>query len=319
MERAALQLVSEQPTADTWQRLGLARYLQNRFEPAMTAFNEAIRRSPSLWTAHLFLGISQYRTNQFPLALAALEQANRLAPQGAAGRDDVDYWLGATRVALRQPLAGLEALERLLARNPRHLQALQLSAETYAETASALWNRVANRAFNTAAGQEVHGYAMESEGNRAGAVEAFRNSLAKAPQRPGPGAALGRLLLKEGAADAAVEVLRQELRNDPTSPEANLYLGLWALREKQPEQALGPLEKASAWLPGNEEPALALCQAYLALGNFSGAIAAARLAVQADGRSLAGHELLLAALAAANDRPGWESEQQRWLRRQARP
>jgi tetratricopeptide (TPR) repeat protein len=319
VERAASQLVSTQPTAENWQKLGLARYLQNRFEPAIEAFSEAVRRNPNLWTSHLFLGISRYRTNRFPLALAALELADRLAPPAAPGRDDVDYWLGATRVALKQPLRGLEALERLLARNPRHLQALQLSAETYSETASSLWNRVADRAFNTAAGQEVHGYALESEGNRAGAIEAFRSSLAIDPQRSGPGAALGRLLLSSGEAAAAAEVLRQELRNDPASPEANLYLGLWALRENQPEQARGLLETASSWLPDNEEPTLALCQAYLLLGDASRAVSAARRAVQADGSSLAAHELLLAALAAANDRSGAESEQKRWLQYQGKP
>lgn len=318
VERAAAQLVSTQPTAENWQKLGLARYLQGRFEPAITALSEAVGRDSKLWTSHLFLGISQYRTNQFAHALAALERASRLAPTVAPGRDDVDYWLGATRIALRQPLGGLEALERLLARNPRHLQALQLSAETYAETASTLWNRVADRAFDTPAGQEVHGYALESEGNRAGAIEAFRSSLSLAPQRPGSGAALGRLLLSSGDAAAAADALRRELQNDPASPEANLYLGLWALRENQVEQARRSLEIASAWLPGDEEPLLALCQAHLALGAAGPAVAAARSAVEADGHSLAGHELLLAALAAANDRAGWEGEMQRWSSRHAK-
>ena len=312
VERNATELTKAQPSAGNWQKLGLSLYLQNKYGPAMAAFREALRRDSSLWTSHLFLGVSLYRTNQFSAALTSLEIAGRLAPMAAQGRDDVDYWLGATLIALHQPLKGLRALERLMARSPRHSEALQLATETYAETASALWNRVAERAFETAAGQEVHGYALESDGNRNGALEAFRRSREMAPHRPGPGAAIGRLLLSSGEIAAAREALAKELQNDPVSPEANLYAGLLALRENLPDQAEKPLKLATAWLPQNEEPALALCQAYLALGDAANAVAAARQAVLAESGSVAAHELLLTALAAAGDGPAGEAEKRRW-------
>ena len=188
------------PAAGTWQRLGLVRHLQNKFEPAIEAFREATRLDPALWTSHLFLGICLYRTNQFATALSALEQAQRVAdghaPPGAAGRDELDYWLGATRIALKQPLAGLQSLERLLARNPKHVEALELAVRTYADLGSALWNEVAERNFETALGYEVHGHALESEGNLEGALEAYRQSKALSPQRVGPGLAIGRVLLR---------------------------------------------------------------------------------------------------------------------------
>jgi tetratricopeptide (TPR) repeat protein len=313
VERNAAELVRADPSsAANWEKLGLSRYLQNKYESAMEGFREALRRDSSLWPSHLFLGVSLYRTNQFPSALIALESANRLAPVTAQGRDDVDYWLGATLIAVRQPLRGLQALERLIARNPHHGDALQLATETYAETASALWNRVAERAFETAAGQEVHGYALESDGNRTGALEAFRRSLEMAPRRSGPGVAIGRLLLSSGEVRAAQEALMKELQNAPASPEANLYAGLLALRENKPDEAERWLKVAAAWLPENEEPALALCQAYLAMGHPAQAVAAARQAVSAENTSAAAHELLLTALAAANDGPGVEAEKQRW-------
>ena len=312
VERNAAELVKAQPSADNWQKLGLSRYLQNKYNPAIEAFRQALRLDSSLWTSHLFLGISLYRTNQFPLALTALESADRLAPVTAQGRDDVDYWLGATLIAMRQPLKGLEALERLLQRSPHHSEALQLTTETYAETASTLWNRVAERAFDTAAGQEVHGYALESEGNRNAALEAFRRSQQNAPQRPGPGTAMGRLLLSSGDIQAAREALAKELQNDPASPEAHLYAGLLALRENRPDQAEKSLKVAAAWLPESEEPLLALCQAYLALSDPANAVAAARHAVLAESRSVAAHELLLTALAAAGDSAGTDAEKRRW-------
>ncbi|HUS04695.1 MAG TPA: tetratricopeptide repeat protein [Bryobacteraceae bacterium] len=312
VEQNVAELVRSQPSAGNWQKLGLSRYLQNKYGPAIEAFHQALGRDSSLWTSHLFLGISMYRTNQFSPALAALENADRLAPAMAQGRDDVDYWLGATLIALRRPLQGLQPLERLIARNPRHSEALRLATETYAETASSLWNGVAERAFETAAGQEVHGYALESAGNRTGALEAFRRSRRQAPQRPGPGAAIGRLLLSSGDVGAAQDALTKELQTDPVSPEANLYAGLLALRENRPGEAEKFLKVAAAWLPENEEPPLALCQAYLALGNPIKAVAAARQAITAESGSPAAHELLLTALAAAGDRPAVDVENHRW-------
>src|SRR5258708_20756501 len=91
VERNAAELVRGDPSsAANWEKLGLSRYLQNKYESAMEGFREALRRDSSLWPSHLFLGVSLYRTNQFPSALIALESANRLAPVTAQGRDDVD-------------------------------------------------------------------------------------------------------------------------------------------------------------------------------------------------------------------------------------
>ncbi len=312
LERQASEQVKSQPSANHWQKLALALYLQNRHAEAIKAFEEALRRDASLWTSRLFLGISHYRMSQYPAALASLERADRQAPKTGQGRDDIEYWLGATQIALMKPLQGLGALERLLARNPKHSEALQLATETYAETASGLWNRVAERALDSADGQEVHGHALESEGNRQGAIEAFARSLALSPKRVGPGAAMGRLLLSAGDLAAARVAIEKELQNDPSSPNGNFYAGLLALRESRTAEAVKPLRAAVNWMSENEEAALALCQAFLALGEGREAVAAARMAVEAMGRSVAAHELLVASLAAVGDRAGVEQENRRW-------
>ncbi|MEO5951679.1 MAG: hypothetical protein ABIQ44_04340, partial [Chloroflexia bacterium] len=65
--------------------------------------------------------------------------------------------------------------------------------------------------------------------------------------------------------------------------------------------------------PQNEEPALALAQAYLATGYSPKAAQAAQRAVAADASSLAAHELLLAAL--SGDASAIEAENRRWAAR----
>lgn len=311
-ERAYEQALKARPAAETWQRLGLVRHLQNKFEAAIPAFREATRLAPSLWTSHLFLGICLYRTNQFAPALTALEQAQRLAPPDHPGQDELDYWLGATRIARKQPLAGLQSLERLLARNSKHVEALDLAVGTYTDLGSALWNEVAERHFETAAGLEVHGHALESEGKRQEALDAYGQSKALDPRRAGPGLAIGRLLLGQGKAEEALAALQQELTLAPADPETSYYAGLAAIQLGRFAEAAPLLETAARRARQNHEAPVALAQVYLALREPAKAAEAARLAVAVAPASRAAHELLIAALAQAGHTDQLERERRRW-------
>lgn len=313
-ERAYEAELKAQPSAETWQRLGLVRHLQNKFDAAISAFREATRLNASLWTSHLFLGIGLYRTNQFQGALESLRRAERLAPQDDAGRDELDYWLGATRIALKQPLAGLRSLERLLARNPSHREALELASRTYADTASGLWNDVAERNFETAAGWEVHGQALESENNLTGAMEAYERSRTLNPKRPGPRLAMSRLLLRNGKAEQALAVLKEELTLAPHDAETAYYAGLAAIQLGRHSEAVPLLEEASRWERVAPEAALALTQVYLALRDPAKAAQAGRHAVKIDPSSPAAHELLVAALTQAGLSEELGNENARWAR-----
>jgi tetratricopeptide (TPR) repeat protein len=303
------------PAAATWLRLGLVRHLQNKFEPAIPALREALRLDPSLWNAHLFLGICLYRTNRFEPAAAELAAASRQAPAEGPGRDEIDYWLGASRIAARKPLSGLQSIEKLLARNPRHTAALELAARAYADLGSAIWNDVAERFFESPAGYEVHGHALESDGNLAGAIEAYRRSVALKPGRPGPRLEIGRLLLRQGAADEALAELRRELDLSPGDPEASYQAGLALSQLGRYGEAAPLLEAAGRWAGGNAEPLLALAQVHLALGNPARAAEAARKAVGIAPESEAAHELLVTALRESGFEESAEEEKSRWRRR----
>lgn len=238
--------VREAPTADLWQRLGLTRHLQNRYRDAIPAFREAVRLDPNLWTAHLFLGIGLYRTNDFPSSLASLENAEKLAPMGHAGRDEIDYWLGASRIALKQPLRGLQDLERLLARNPTNLDALELATQTYIDLGTNLWNEVAEETFETPQGYEIHGHALEDGQNRIGALEAYRMSLALDPKRAGPRLAIARILLDEAKPAEALALLKEELALS-LDPTAFLLAGRAAAQTGGRANAQRWLTEAKQW------------------------------------------------------------------------
>ena len=291
-EKAYEAELKTQPSAEVWQRLGLTRHLQNKCDAAIPAFRESLRLAPSLWTARLFLGICQYRLNQFESARAELAEAERRAAATDPGRGEVEYWLGATLIALKQPLVGLIWIERLLARSPDRLDALQLAAQAYADLGSSLWNQVADRNFDTAAGREVHGHALEAEGNAAAALDAYRQAQALEPRRSGPSTAIGRLLLHEGKVAEARAVLEQELKLNPLNPEASYYAGLADIQLGRAVEAARLLETAVLWAQVDPEPALALAQVYLGLGERDRAAAAVRKALEIAPQSSAARDLL---------------------------
>lgn len=314
-EAAYEQELKTRPSAEGWQRLGLVRHLQNKFDAALPAFRHAVRLDPSLWTSHLFLGICLYRTNQFAQALASLHRAERLAPASGPGRDDLDYWLGATRIANRNPLGGLQDIERLLKRNPAHVEALQLATETYADVSSALWNDVAERNLESAPGWQVHGQALESEGDQQGALDAYQRSMALNPKRAGPRTAIGRLLLAQGKTAEAVAILREEMMLAPGSAQASYYAGLAAIQLGRHAEAAPLLEVASLWARNDPEAAIALAQVYLALRDPVKAANAAARAVEADPTSAAAHELLVGTLEQNGLTTQLEQERRRWQER----
>ena len=288
------------PSAQMWQRLGLTRHLQSKFDAAVPAFREALRLDPSLWTSRLFLGICLYRLNRFDEAAAELDRAERQAPPKSPGRDELDYWIGATHIARKQPLEGLIVIERLLARlpsqpNSTQLAAVQLAAQVYASLSSDLWNQVADQNFNSAPGYEVHGHALEAEGNIESALDAYRHSQALDPHRTGPSAAIGCLLLSRGQPAEAKAVLDKELKIAPSDPQLCYYAGLAAVQLGRNADAAPLLEIAARWARRDPEPSIALAEVYLALGQPGRAVESARRALAIAPGSTAARELLQAA------------------------
>jgi tetratricopeptide (TPR) repeat protein len=183
------KIVAASPSANTYQRLGLVRHLQNKFSEAAKAFDKALRLNPGLWTSHLFLGIDDYRMNRFPEALENLKSSDRLQP----GQAETRFWLGATHLALHQYWEGFEDLETVLEKDPNNADALRLLAESYADRGTQMLNQVAEKYSDSAAGLQVEGRAFEFEGSYEAALRCYRAAAAKDPKRAGIQEAIARL------------------------------------------------------------------------------------------------------------------------------
>jgi tetratricopeptide (TPR) repeat protein len=280
-ERHYEQALGSRQDPEILQRLGLVRYLQNKFTEAIPAFEKAVAANPKLWGSHLFLGVSYYRTNRFQEALQHLKTADRLQPR----HNEVEFWLGATQLALKNYMSGLAVLERLLERDPKNAEVLRLLAQNYSEYGAALWSGVAERHFESAPGQEVHGHALEFEGAAEPAMAAFRQALAIDPSRRGVHLAIGRALLARGKWKEAQAELEQELKLQPGDPEAGYYLGMALLGSGEPGRALPYLEAAERWEKHAVDAAIAVAKTYTALGRRAEAAAAAERALKLDPES----------------------------------
>jgi len=298
-EAALRQALKAEPAnVQALYRLGYAGFRQRKLAEARADFTAVVKTAPPAYNSRYFLG--------------------RIAPASGQGRDEIDFWLGATRVALKRPIASLRDLERLLARSPAHLDALQLATETYAGLSSSLWNDVAERQLETAPGWEIHGHVLESEGNATDALDAYRRSIALDGKRPGPRLAIGKILLARGKAEEAFTILRDELGLAPKDPEPLFHAGLAAIELGRHSEAAALLEPAARWAGRLPEAPLALAQVYLALKEPAKAMRAARQAVAAAPSSAAAHEILVAVLTQAGDTADLESEKLRWAKQRGR-
>ncbi len=173
------QLIASSPSALVYERLGLVRHMQDKYDSAAEAFRNAIKLDASLWTSQLFLGIDLYRLNRFDEAAAHLDIADLLHP----GEQETLFWHGATALARRDYMAGFIYLENFRKRDPHNPEVLQMLAEAYAAYGTSLLNDVGNRFPDTAAGLIVQAKALEFEGSYAAALAMYRSAQALAPER----------------------------------------------------------------------------------------------------------------------------------------
>jgi len=174
-EREYQQALALRPDAAIYQRLGLVRHLQNKFQEAIPAFEQSLKLQPNQWSARLFLGIDLYKTNQFERALGQLKQADKLRQN----EPEIRFWLGLSHLARKEYLTGLAMLETLSSDQPKNLELLRILAEHYAVFSTTLVNNVAekypglsSRAPNSCTSLGIRRRRRSSRGNLSAIAEA---------------------------------------------------------------------------------------------------------------------------------------------------
>lgn len=249
-------------------RLGLARAAVGDRAGAREAFQRAAEIDPSHEAPLVNLARLAREEGDLQGARALLERAIGVAPESP------EAWL-----AYGVVLGDL--------RDPRARRALVRAGEL---------------APDDAAPWLAQGDLDLAEGHLEGALESFRQALARDPDNVAAETNLGVVLARRGERAGAIEAFERATRRSPHQGQAWNGLGAMRLAQGDAQGALGPLQQASALLPEDPNPPMNLGLALEALQRWDDAGRAYREVL----RRAPGHEAALRRLLAITperDRP----------------
>lgn len=142
-----------------------------------------------------------------------------------------------------------------------------------------------------------------ASGNVDGAVDSFRQALARDENHASARTNLGIALARLGRRDEARRTFEEATRRAPHQGEAWNGLGAMRLQAGDADAAIGPLQQAAALLPDDPNPSLNLGRAYENLERFDEAARAFREALRrAPGNHVAMEHLMRLVPAAQRER-----------------
>jgi len=240
--------------AEAEMNLGLACFLQRKYEDAIRAFEAGLKLKPDMANADLFLGISRFQLNQVPRAIPLLEKYAAQRPDDFQGQ----YYLGLSYLALeRYTEAGraLTAAHNIDARNvdalyhlsqvylgearknPRNKDALErLFQETIDEIAA-----IDPNSFRLA---QIRAAVYEADGKKGEAIRELETLFQHDPKARGLHYTLGCLYIEQRQYEKAREQFEKELQLGSPYPRTYLQLGHVFVELNKPAEALPLLDKS---------------------------------------------------------------------------
>ncbi|MGH9614172.1 MAG: tetratricopeptide repeat protein [Bryobacteraceae bacterium] len=251
-DRIILRLQPQMAEAEM--NLGLACFLQKKYEDAIQAFEAGLKLKPDMANADLFLGISRFQLNQVPRAIPSLQRYVTQHPDDVQGQ----YYLGLSYLALkRYPEAGhaltaahhidgrnIDALYHLsqvylgeARKNPKNKDALERS---FQETI----NEITAIDPNTFRLGQIRAAVYEADGKKAEAIHELETLFEHDPKARGLHYTLGCLYIEQRQYEKAREQLEKELQLGSPYPRTYLQLGHVFVELNKPAQALPLLDRS---------------------------------------------------------------------------
>jgi tetratricopeptide (TPR) repeat protein len=228
-EKAYQALLSLSPNlAEARSNLGVALYLQKKYEPAIQQFQSALKLKSSLFVPSFFLARIYSYQSKFQEALPLMERARQLQPQS----NEVCRLSGGVYTGLAKFRRGIEAYQSCLEKQPNDLETAGDLGVVYMNLARQTFDRL-SKLPETAFSSVIKGnhyfaqneWSPSAETAKAARVE-YRRALEAAPQLPEVRVQLGTLVLLEEHWEEAARLFQEELALDPAS-----YLAHFGLAE----------------------------------------------------------------------------------------
>jgi len=291
--------------ADIWQRLGLAYYLDNRFDRAASALERASQLDATLWAADLFLGISECHMGQFPSAQAALEKALAIKPDVPEGH----FWLGSALMALGKHEEATAELEKVPSGSTVAMDADYQLAHGYRRVAEDYYERIQKSDANSYRAHQLTAEAFAWNGQYQNAILEYRKALQLKPDLEGAHRGIAEMYWEQQQYEPASQEFEAELRSYPLDDEARLRIGEYRLAQGRIQDAMAELAAAHQVNPAAWEVCRALGQAWMASGDLAKAQALLEAAVQHNPSDALSHKLL-AEVYRASGRPELAEQEQ---------
>ncbi len=250
LERAA-SLDSE--GAHAFNALGIAYLEQARFEPAIQAFRDAIRRAPRWAYPRHNLALAYSETGDYAAAIRAYQEGMRLAPSYSY----LPYNLGLLHQRLNRRKDAETAYRRAIALSPDAPEGYNALGALAAgrgrdKEAEPLYRQAISRSADFLPAR--HNLALLLARREGGAAEARRlleENLAKSPDHLPSRLALAEIA--EGAGDhaAAAEHYRELLRGRPEYSAARVRLSAALLQAGRTDEAAAEARRAAEAQPDN--------------------------------------------------------------------
>jgi tetratricopeptide (TPR) repeat protein len=253
-----------------------------RAHDALVAAEALDREHPQVSAVKNLLGLSRAAVGDRAGAREAFQRAAALDPR------DASPLVNLARLSREEGdlAAARTTLERALAVAPDHAEAWLaygvVLMDLRAPEARHALVRAGALAPDDAAPYVAQGNLDLAEGNLPGAIESFRQALAREPEHPTAQTNLGIALARRGDRAGALDAFECATRRAPQQGEAWNGLGAMRLAEGDAERAVGPLQQATVLLPHDPNPALNLGRALEALRRWDDAARAFREALRRD-------------------------------------
>ncbi|MPY86927.1 MAG: tetratricopeptide repeat protein [Luteitalea sp.] len=293
--RALAALVPDTP--EIYTNLGLSRFLQKKYDEAIEAFEQGLKRRPAMANAWLFLGISQFNQNRPAQAVPPLQKYASIRPDDKEGH----YYLGLSLMARGRYEAAEKSLAVAKQLDPRNLDVLYHLAQSYLKRAEAKQGSVAelSEAYQSVVRQIA---AIDPESYRIRQLRAGYYAVMKEPSKAiaeleaivkdnprvhGVQYTLGCLYMESFEYDQAMTAFEAELKLDSPYPRTYLQMGHVYLAQNKATEALPLLEKAVREEPENGQPWVERGRAHRMMGQHETAAAAFEEAIKLGERTAA--------------------------------